>query len=100
MNVEITFRHIEPTDALKEYVQRRLQRVERYLNRTLVDAHAILGMDNRKSTPMHFAEIVLNVSRNTLRSRVSDPDLYRAVDGVVEKLEHQAKKYKAKLVGR
>lgn len=100
MNLDITFRHIEPTDALKEYVQKRLGRVERYLNRMLVDAHAILGTDNRKSTPMHFAEIVLNVNRNTLRSKVVDPDLYRAIDGVVEKLERQAKRYKAKVSGR
>lgn len=100
MNIEITFRHIEPTDALKEYVQKRLSRLERYLNRMLVDAHAILGMDNRKSTPMHFAEIVLNVNRSTLRSKVVDSDLYRAIDGVVEKLEKQAERYKAKVSGR
>ncbi len=100
MNLNITFRHIEPTDALKDYVQKRLSKIRRHLNRTLVEVNAILGMENRKSTPIHFAEIVLYVNRDTLRSKVTDPDLYKAVDGVIDKLERQVKKYKTKLVGR
>jgi len=100
MNLNITFRHIEPTDALKEYVQKRLSKIKRHLNRTLIDVHAILGMENRKSTPIHFAEIILSVNRDTLRSKVNDPDLYRAIDEVIDKLERQVKKYKTKLVGR
>jgi len=100
MNLNITFRHIESTDALKDYVQKRLGKIKRHLNRKLVDANAILGMENRKSTPIHFAEIVLHVNRDTLRSKVADPDLYKAIDEVIDKLERQVKKYKTKLVGR
>ena len=40
MQISVTFRHIEPSEALKNYVTDRLQKFKRYLDGP-VDAHVV-----------------------------------------------------------
>jgi putative sigma-54 modulation protein len=93
MQVNVTFRHIEATDALHEYADAKVQRLaDKYLHRP-IDAHVILSVVKRR----HCAEIVLNGDRHTLSSKEETADLYSAIDLAVEKLEHQARKLAGKL---
>ena len=95
MQVNVTFRHIEATDALHQYADAKVQRLaDKYLHRP-IDAHVILSVVKRR----HCAEIVLNGDRHTLSSKEETADLYSAIDLAVEKLEHQARKLAGKLKG-
>ncbi len=55
MQVNVTFRHIEATAALRRYAEDKVQRVAKYLRRP-IDAHVILSVSKRR----HIAEIILN----------------------------------------
>ncbi len=92
MQVSVTFRHIEATDALREHAERRVERIAKYLHRP-IDAHVVLSVTKRR----HMAEIVLNADRTTLSSKEETTDLYSAIDLAADKLEQRARKHTSKL---
>jgi putative sigma-54 modulation protein len=91
MQITVTFRHVEPTAALKTYAEEKLERVKKYLRRP-VDAHVILSVSKER----HVAEITLQADHVTMFAQEETHDLYSAIDLAVDKLEHQAGKLKAK----
>ena len=92
MQVSVTFRHIEATEALRVHAERRVQRIAKYVHRP-VDAHVVLSVTKRR----HVAEIVLNADRTTLTATEQTGDLYSAIDLAADKLEHQARKHTSKM---
>jgi putative sigma-54 modulation protein len=92
MQVSVTFRHIEATEALRQHAEQRVQRIAKYLHRP-IDAHVILSVAKRR----HIAEIVLNADRTTLNATEETNDLYSAIDLAADKLEQRARKHTSKL---
>ncbi len=92
MQVSVTFRHVEATDALRVHAERRVERIAKYVHRP-IDAHVILSVNKRR----HGAEIVLNADRTTLSAKEETGDLYSAIDLAAEKLVQQARKHTSKL---
>ena len=91
MQVTVTFRHVDPTPALRAYAEEKLVRVKKYLRRP-VDAHVILSVSKER----HVAEITLKADHVTMVAQEETHDLYSAIDLALDKLEHQAQKLKAK----
>jgi putative sigma-54 modulation protein len=91
MNVTVTFRHVDPTPALRTYAEEKLVRVKKYLRRP-VDAHVILSVSKER----HIAEITLKADHVTMVAQEETHDLYSAIDLALDKLEHQAQKLKTK----
>jgi putative sigma-54 modulation protein len=92
MQVNITFRHLDPTEALKAHVRERVQHVERYVDRPS-EAHAVLHVENLS----HHAEITVKAGRFLLRGTAKSEDMYASIDAAAEKIERQLKKHKEKL---
>jgi putative sigma-54 modulation protein len=95
MQVNITFRHLEPTEALKEHVRGRVEHVERYVDRPS-EAHAVLHVEHLD----HHAEITVKAGRFLLRGTARSPDMYASIDAAAERIERQLKKHKEKLTTR
>src|SRR5262245_57129634 len=91
MRISVTFRHVEPTAAIRTYAEEKLERVKKYLRRP-VDAHVILSVAKER----HVAEITLKADHVTMFAAEETHDLYSAIDLALDKLEHQAQKLKAK----
>jgi putative sigma-54 modulation protein len=92
MQVTVTFRHIEATDALRRYAQAKVQRVvSKYFRRPL-EGHVVLAVSKRR----HVAEITVSADRLTLNAKEETGDLYSAIDLAIDKIERQAKKRKTK----
>jgi putative sigma-54 modulation protein len=91
MEITVTFRHVDPTPALRAYAEEKLGRVKKYLRRP-VDAHVILSVAKER----HVAEITLKADHVTMFAQEETHDLYSAIDLALDKLEHQAQKLKAK----
>ena len=70
MQVNITFRHLEPTEALKSHVKGRVEHVQRYIDRPS-EAHAVLHVENFD----HHAEITVKAGRFLLRGTARSPDI-------------------------
>jgi putative sigma-54 modulation protein len=91
MQVTVTFRHVRPTDALRDYAQAKIQRLERYLHRPM-EAHVILSVLKK----VHCAEVNLIANGKALFAAEETTDLYSAIDLAHDKIERQLKKLNAK----
>jgi putative sigma-54 modulation protein len=92
MQLNITFRHLEPTEALKSHIKGRVEHVQRYIDRPS-EAHAVLHVENLD----HHAEITVKAGRFLLRGTARSPDMYASIDQAADKIERQLKKHKEKL---
>lgn len=92
MQVTTTFRHIETSDALKTYVEEKLDRVKKYIDEPIV-AQVALTVEKVR----HLAEITINAKGVTIKASEETNDMYAAVDAVVDKIERQLKRYKERL---
>jgi putative sigma-54 modulation protein len=95
MQVNITFRHLEPTDALKSHVRDRVTHVGRYIDRPS-EAYAVLHVENLD----HHAEITVKAGRFLLRGTGKSQDMYASIDAATDRIEKQLKKHKGKLDDR
>jgi putative sigma-54 modulation protein len=92
MQLNITFRHVDPSDALKAYATEKVDRLKKYFD-GLVEGHVILSLEKIR----HFAEVTLQANGVRVNAKEETADFYTAVDNVVEKLERQLVRYKEKL---
>ncbi len=88
MQVLVTFRHMEATDALRKYAESKVGRVHKYLRRP-IEAHVVLEVNKRR----HFAEITLTGEHITVNAKEETGDLYSAIDLAMDKLERQIQKH-------
>lgn len=95
MNIQVRGRNVEVTDALKDYVAKRVSKVEKYLD-NIREAQVTLAVERG----FHRVEVTIPVNGMILRGEESTPDMYASVDMVVEKLEKQVQKYKGRLIRR
>ena len=93
MQLNITFRHLEPTEALKSHVRGRVEHVQRYIDRPS-EAHAVLHVENLH----HHAEITVKAGRFLLRGTARSQDMYASIDAAADRIERQLKKHKSKLL--
>jgi putative sigma-54 modulation protein len=92
MQISVTFRNMEPSDALKAYATEKIERLKKYLD-TPTDVQVVLSKHkyrNSAEVKMVTRGIVMAGSENT-------EDMYSSIDLVVDKIERQARKYKDKL---
>jgi putative sigma-54 modulation protein len=92
MQVNITFRHLDSTEALKTHARDKVEHIQRYVDRPS-EAHVVLYVENLE----HHADINLKAGPFLLRGRAKSPDMYASIDAAAEKIERQLKKHKEKL---
>ncbi|WP_258360800.1 ribosome hibernation-promoting factor, HPF/YfiA family [Moorella sulfitireducens] len=92
MEIIIRGKNFPVTDSLKQYIEKRLGKIERYLEG--VDEVQVNLSVNRDA---HVVEVTIPLNGYLLRGEEVTGDMYGSVDLVVEKLEKQIEKYKTKL---
>ncbi len=93
MRIEVTFRHLAASAALRSYATEKVGRVRKLLSRP-VSAQVTLALDGFRNV----AEVsVRGVGAPLTASAHSEEDMYAAIDLVVDKVERQARRYKEKL---
>ncbi len=93
MNINIRGENLEVTGALREYVEKKLSRLERYLDiPPESDAHVTLRVQKDRQN----VEVTIPLRGAVLRAEEKNPDMYASIDLVVDKLEGQIRKHKTK----
>lgn len=92
MELTVTGRQVEVTDPMREYVQNKIQRLERHFDH-LLSVHVILGVEKLEQ----WAEATLNISGKTLHAEAQGKDAYAAIDGLIDKLDGQLKRHKERM---
>ena len=94
MQISTTFRHMEPSDPLKNYVGEKLDRVKKYIEEPVI-AQAYLTVEKIR----HIVEITLTAKGITIKASEATNDMYASIDAVVDKIERQLRRYKERLKG-
>jgi putative sigma-54 modulation protein len=94
MNLSISGHHVSVTPSLRDYVLLKLERIRRHFDH-VIDISVILGVDKL----IQKAEINLHVSGKDLFAMAKNTDLYAAIDELIDKLDRQVLKYKARRQG-
>ncbi|MGP4073877.1 ribosome hibernation-promoting factor, HPF/YfiA family [Piscibacillus sp. B03] len=94
MKYNVRGENIEVTNAIREYVEKKIGKLERYFDTPPTsDVHVNLSVHNDEQR----IEVTIPMTDLLLRAEVSHGDLYAATDLVVDKLERQIRKYKTKV---
>jgi len=94
MQISVTFRQIEPSEALKNYVTDRLGKFNRYLEEP-VEAHVVLGLEKFR----HLADVTIDNNGRVFKGKEENNDMYAAIDLVMDKIAMQLKKFRDKQRG-
>jgi putative sigma-54 modulation protein len=94
MQVNITARHLKLTPAISEYVQRKMQKAQRYLE-NLIWTQVILDVEKTR----HIAEIVVHTTGHTFMAKEESLDLYAAIDLASDNLAEQLRRFKERRRG-
>jgi putative sigma-54 modulation protein len=93
MQVNITFRNMFATDALRNHVTDKLSKVvDKYLDK-VTEAHVTLSLERY----LHHADINLHAGHFHVRGKEKSEDMYASIDLACDKIERQLKKYKDRL---
>jgi putative sigma-54 modulation protein len=94
MNLSVTFRHMEATDALKEYARERLERIRKYFPDPIT-AHVVLATERGFH---HDADVMITLHNGiVIKGHESTEDMYSSIDLVMAKIERQLRRYKERI---
>lgn len=94
MNYNIRGENLEITPALRDYVEKKVGKLEKYFDTTPTsDVNVKMAVQNNK----HIIEVTIPMPQLLLRAEETHIDMYAAIDLVVEKLERQIRKHKTKV---
>ena len=87
--------NIEVTPAIRDYVEKKVGKVERYFDQEInATAHVNLRTYSDNTA---VVEVTIPLKNLTVRAEEDSQDLYGSIDLVVDKLERQIRKHKTKL---
>jgi len=95
LNIKVRGKQVEVTDALRQHVEKRVSKLEKYLDK-LEEAQVTLSVEKDR----HRVEVTIPVNGIIIRGEEESGDMYASVDMVIDKLEKQIKKYKTRLTKR
>ncbi len=92
MQVCVTFRNLEPTDALKTYAEEKLQKIKKYVDNP-IEANVVLTVEKFR----HIAEVNLMVNGIAVSGTEATEDMYSSIDNVMDKIERQLRRHKERI---
>ncbi|NFO97278.1 ribosome-associated translation inhibitor RaiA [Clostridium botulinum] len=95
MNIKVIGKNIEVTKGLREAVERKLSKLDKYFDPSV---KVITTLSVQKSR--QIVEVTIPFNGVILRAEEANIDMYAAIDLVLEKLERQIRKQKTKLEKR
>jgi putative sigma-54 modulation protein len=92
MKITVTFRHMDTTEALKQYAIDKIEKVERYFDKP-ISVHVVLSVEKIN----HIADVTIATKGATIKVTESTNDMYASIDMVIDKIERKLKRHKDKV---
>jgi len=92
MNINVVFRHMETTEALKQYAIDKVSKIKKYIDAP-IEIHVVLSVEKFR----HIAEVTFTINGFVVKGQEETEDMYAAIDMVMDKIERQVRKYKDRL---
>lgn len=91
MNLTITGHHVDVTSSMRKYVTEKMDRLQRH-SESLFGIQVTLTVEKLRQK----AEATIEVAGTKLHAATTEPDMYAAIDLLVDKLDRQLIRYKGK----
>jgi putative sigma-54 modulation protein len=95
MNIAITFRQLEASEAVKLYANEKVAKLQKFLRQPL-SAQVTLTLDKLQ----HVAEVHVHAGSEHFYGSERSEDMYASIDKVIDKLDRQIRGSKETLQGR
>lgn len=95
MSLQFAFRRIEPTEALKSRIEKRVEKFRKIISYP-IEIHVMLSLEKKE---LHCAEITCHAEHKHLVAVAKTKDLYESIDLAATKIETQLKKEREKHKG-
>jgi len=89
--ITVTFRHVEPTEAIRAYAVRKLSHPAKFLKRPC-QIHLILTVDKYR----HRGEVTVKSGYVAVAAQEETKSLYSVIDLLADKVERQLKNHRGK----
>ena len=86
MEIKVLGKEIKVTEAIKDYVERKLDRVDKYFENSSAEV-TIRAEKNEQ-----IAEVLVTANGEKYRAEAEEKDLYASIDKVIDILEGQIRK--------
>ena len=93
MQIEITFKQMEQSDALRDYTVEKLEKVLKPLVEP-ISAQAVLLVEKYR----HVVKITVHANGIVIKGKEETNDMYSSIDLVMDKLDRQVKKFRDRIV--
>jgi putative sigma-54 modulation protein len=94
MKITITGKDLQATEAIKEYVAKKVERIEKYFSDDLENMEVNVTIKLEKTAQV--AEMYVSVKSDVYKAVTEDKDLYASIDKDIDILEGQIRKSKTK----
>ena len=91
MNIKITGKEVKATEAIKDYLDKKMERIQKYFDEE-PDVTLTIKVEGNEQ----IADIGATVKGNIFRAVTADRDLYASMDKDIDILEGQIRKWKTK----
>lgn len=99
MNIyELKGRNLEVTDAMRNYAEEKLGKLERF--GPVMDVRVVMSFGGDGVEEPARVEVQVNVPNGVIRAEERGQDTYAAVDKVTDKLERQLKRFKGRFLAK
>lgn len=99
MQITVAGRHMDVTDALRDYAEEKVGRVSKIIDQDTMTAEVVLRHEkNPKIDRPDVAEVTVLLKGRVARAQESATDMYAAIDLAADKVERQLQKYKSRLL--
>jgi putative sigma-54 modulation protein len=92
MQLNISCHHFDLTDAIKQHVEEKLQKITHHFDQ-VINVKVILEVEKNSQ----IAEATIHMSGNDIFAKAESDDMYVSIDQMVNKLDSQIIKHKEKL---
>ncbi len=100
MELQITGKNVEISPDVRQYIERKLSRLNRHL-RNIMEFKVEITEEKTKSPQQHFVvQATIDSSGTLFRSQERGENLFVAIDKVAEVMDRQIERYKGKLYGK
>ncbi|TFH42410.1 MAG: ribosome-associated translation inhibitor RaiA [Lysobacterales bacterium] len=93
MNIQVEARHMQITDAIRDYAREKALKLERYYDR-IITTEVLMDLDG--GTPL--VEVIVNASHNvTFIGKHRGEDMYGCIDNAMHKVAEQIRRHKDRI---
>ena len=94
MEIRVTFRNMKPSEAVRSYAVKKLEKISKFLpNSEPMETDVVLSLEKHR----HIADVVITGKDLTITAKEETDDIYSAIDLVSDAVEKQAKRHRDRI---